>query len=647
MKQLQDLLRTTQLSSQLKLFLQNRTEEEIASDEIYLNYPELFADSFKQIKQDKIDALNVSGFLYYKSVLLLDGLIDDKTTTLKAEQLFLSNKLQEESIKLLTSVFSLDKTFWELWNIRQQEYFKAIQLEKQLALKPNYKKYQQVADYKAAFGKVAIDCLYVLSGKKDIQKYNDLLQSHYHFSVGLQLIDDLQDLEEDIKNNQFNWVYYQTISLLKKENYDIDTLSIPKIKKLTYLKGIAISIRKESLKQLQKSKQIAKKYNSDKWILVIEKQEKEITHAIDQIDGYMQLTATKIKLHQQPQKNFLLPKIPNNDIVIKKGLDYILSQWKQDYPELKHLMYLSTLDGFSGKSKVHIGDVFQRAMVTNSLLEIQNNLKIDLKTIIEKEVHYLLNKRLKTRVGAWSYFPSCPEIAADADDLGEIIQVFNNSENKDLIDTYCIKPAHILLKDRIHDNNGIETWIIPKEKLTRKEERQVYFNTSKWGVGPDNEVMANFLYGLALYDKEKYKEQISKSCKYLFKHQSKDGFWDSRWYYGNYYGTYACLRLFSKMKIQNNQLKKTAEYIKNKQNKDGGWGVKKISDPLNTAFAMLCLSILNKKVPKNGIEYLYQNQQPNGSWVAVSFIKPRTNEPYKSSTLTTAIVLRALTSFNH
>lgn len=635
----------TQLNPLLKSFLLNRSKEEIVSDEIYLKYPELFIGSFINIKSHQIDLLNIAGYLYYKSVLLMDRLIDDSTEN-KITPFLLISKLQEESIKYLTTVFELNSPFWELWNKRQQEYFHAIQLEKNIACNPSYKRYQQIADLKAAFGKVAIDCLHILSEEKDKKKYLDLLQSHYHFSVGMQLIDDLQDLEEDLENKQFNWAYYQTITKLKEANYDIDKINISEIKKLIYLKGISTNIRKKALNQFKKSKQFSEPHQTLGWITIIEKKEKEIKHAIDQIEGYLMLITTKIKLQKQPQKNYLLPQISNNNTSIKKGLNYILSEWKQGYSELKHLMYLSALDGFSGKSRIHIGDVFQRAMITNVLLDAQNNLKIDLNNIIEDEVDFLLRNRLKTRVGGWSYYPSCPEIAADADDLGEIMQVFIRNNNINLVEKYCEKPLNILLLDRINKNNGIETWIIPKVNLNKQEKQQIYFNTTKWGIGPDNEVMANFLYSLALYDKEKYNDQILKSCNYLLNQQNKGGYWQSRWYYGNYYGTYTCLRLFKEMNIQNRQTTIAYNYIKKSQNKNGGWGIENISDPLNTAFAILCLKTLNKKVPTTAIEYLYQKQQSNGHWEAVSFIKPRSNEPYKSSTLTTAIVLKALINSN-
>ena len=638
---LEEQLSSTHLPNQLRAFLLNRSKDEIVSDEIYLQYPQLFANSYTTVEPKPIEFLNIAGYLYYKSVLLMDKLIDTNSIKNKAETLMIISKLQEESIKYLATVFKLESPFWKLWNKRQQEYFYAMQLEKQIAQNPSYKKYQQIADLKAAFGKVAIDCLHILSEEADKEKYTQLLQSHFHFSVGLQLLDDLYDLEEDLKNQQFNWAYHECITQLKKKEYDTDKMELSEIKKLIYVKGINTHIRKKALQEFKKSKALAQPYKAMSWISIVEKQETQIKLAIDQIEGYMQLTAAKIQLKNAAPVNDLLPSF-TSDTPEKKALNYLLLEWQSGYSELKHLMYLSSLDGFSGKSCVHIGDIFQRAMVTNILMEAQSTLKINLQSIVEKEVGYLVQQRLKTKTGGWSYYPTCAEIAADADDLGEIMQVFISSQNEPLIKQYCQTPINILLKDRITEKDGIETWIIPKNKLTKKQQQQEYFNTTKWGVGPDNEVMANFLYGLARYDKAKYKTQILKSCEYLLNQQSSEGYWESRWYYGNYYGTYVCLRLFKEMGIENDKLSRAFNYIKKSQQQDGGWGTDNVSDVLNSAFAILTLRLLNKQIPKSAIDYLKGKQQSDGSWEAVSFIKPRSNDPYKSATLTTAFVLRAL-----
>ena len=175
------------------------------------------------------------------------------------------------------------------------------------------------------------------------------------------------------------------------------------------------------------------------------------------------------------------------------------------------------------------------------------------------------------------------------------------------------------------------------------EKLQEHYNKTKWGEGPDNEVVANFIYGLVLLNEEKYQNKIDLSVSFLLNTQNKEGFWASRWYYG----TYVCLRLFSKLNLQNDNISKAIFFIENSQNIDGGWGLNDKSDPLNTAMSLLSLSYYkNDSVTvKKAISYLKKTQFENGSWCAVDFIRPKTNEPYKSKTITTAYVLKALIKF--
>ncbi len=87
----------------------------------------------------------------------------------------------------------------------------------------------------------------------------------------------------------------------------------------------------------------------------------------------------------------------------------------------------------------------------------------------------------------------------------------------------------------------------------------------------------------------------------------------------------------------------------NNQNADGGFSlkIKQDSDPLSTSLALLCLKLYydNKhSAIKKTINYLYTTQNQDGSWLEVDFIKPKVHEPYKSKTLTTAFVLKALSA---
>jgi hypothetical protein len=75
--------------------------------------------------------------------------------------------------------------------------------------------------------------------------------------------------------------------------------------------------------------------------------------------------------------------------------------------------------------------------------------------------------------------------------------------------------------------------------------------------------------------------------------------------------------------------------------------VEKKSDPLNTAFGLMALKNFDKserilQAQKKSRSYLASSVGDDGSWAAVNFIKPRINDPYRSKTITTAYVLKAL-----
>ena len=73
--------------------------------------------------------------------------------------------VSEETNKILTSIYGYKSSFWELWQQRKAEYFKAIQTEKRLLTRPevSFEQYSSLADEKSAFGKIAIDSLWIQS----------------------------------------------------------------------------------------------------------------------------------------------------------------------------------------------------------------------------------------------------------------------------------------------------------------------------------------------------------------------------------------------------------------------------------------------------------------------------------------------------
>ena len=623
----------------------------------YLEYASLFKENFKfKEASNKIDKLNIAGFFCYKYSLLMDNTLDSE---LKQSTLALSNIYLEETIKLLTDLFGLKNNFWEFWNSRKKEFYKASALGKDLFKKNEVllEEYENLCDFKSAMGKIALDSLFILSGCENKNVYEKLIESHKLFSVGFQINDDIEDFIEDFENKDFNYAYY-----IFSKNHTEETDNINNLNKMLYINGTAVELYKTSLSYFSRALTIAYKTGENKWHETISGKIAETNSAINAIEEYLTILKTKVSLRENAIKSNSFEYSFNSDSRIEKGLKYLVDEWEINFPEAKHIMVLSDLEGFQNKETIHTTDIFQRGILTNNLIDIARNYNLNMSKIINHEIDYLVENRNKDDVGGWSYFPTVKEIAADADDLGQMIQVFIKGNRKNIIDEYCKPPIRILLEECYQNSTGgIETWIIPKNNRTEIQKKQHEFNSTKWGSGPDIEVMANFLYGLSIDNYLTYKDVIESGVKYIFNNIEDGFFWYSRWYYGWLYGTMLCVRLSLELLKNNsreeefftNTLSKIKQNILNNQNDDGGWSIvfNGKSDPLNTSFALYTLMLLENTADKSlsiekGVEYLNESQNPDGSWNAIQFIKPRLNEPYKSKVITTSYVLNSLTLYN-
>lgn len=638
------MLESTMLSSSQ---LADQLSSTDPSPKYYRYYPRLFASYFNAIEGNSVQKLCDAGYLYYQFILLIDRIIDDKDLS----KIPTSIVLQEEAIKILVTLFGEESDFWKLWNARRQEYFTSVAIEKKINTQhdASFEVYTQLADMKSAFGKVAIDCMWFLSDQKNITVYHNLLESHKYFSIGFQLCDDIQDFKEDLIKGQFNWgVHLLTKDETVKE-YTQDALVL---NKLFYIKGVGQKVFKQAIDHFQKALDIVSTINSDsEWKDVIMASQKNATKDLDIANHYIDTLRKKIEHKKQssPIVFFNYATVTNDSI--KGGLDYIRSQFEDGYSELKHRMYLGTLDGFDNANRVHESDTFPRALLNDCLLAVAKRYHIDITTFLTQECDYFVLQRNCDDVGGWGYFPTVKEIAADIDDLAQVMQLFIPLNRVDLINQFCTTPIHIVLTERTSADGGIETWIIPRTNQTTLQQKQELFNETRWGKGPDVEVVANFVYALQQLDSDRYQKQISASLNYVISHQQPTGCWDSVWYYGDYYGTYVCLRLLACFGEKfSATMRKAIDHIHEAQNTDGGFGQSSHlpSDPLSTSLALLAYSYYTKKrddVVKSATNYLASCQLADGSWAAVDFIKPKLLEPYKSKTMTTGFVLKAMIQF--
>lgn len=188
-----------------QLCLPRKNKEEIQNTDFYrnnpayyLNYPYLF---LKKISKDhKIVKLCIASALYYQSIIYIDRVLDKDVHL--SEVFLIISICTEETIKILSSFFSSNSTFWEIWNIRKFEFLQAYRDDKRGQINTN-ETFLIHSDRKSAFGKLAIDALYYMS-LINHDEYKAYLQIHKFFYGAFQILDDISDLREDYQKKQFN-----------------------------------------------------------------------------------------------------------------------------------------------------------------------------------------------------------------------------------------------------------------------------------------------------------------------------------------------------------------------------------------------------------------------------------------------------------
>jgi squalene-hopene/tetraprenyl-beta-curcumene cyclase len=124
---------------------------------------------------------------------------------------------------------------------------------------------------------------------------------------------------------------------------------------------------------------------------------------------------------------------------------------------------------------------------------------------------------------------------------------------------------------------------------------------------------------------------VRRAIQYILKEQEADGAWFGRWGVNYIYGTMCALRGLEAIGMDQNEpyIQQAAEWLRMVQNPDGGWGETcgSYDDPRTrgvgpstasqTAWAILGLLAAGDTRSGSvvrGIEYLLQNQEPDGSW---------------------------------
>jgi squalene-hopene/tetraprenyl-beta-curcumene cyclase len=345
------------------------------------------------------------------------------------------------------------------------------------------------------------------------------------------------------------------------------------------------------------------------------------------------------------------------DEIADAAVNFLLAQAANGFSETRHWMRFPRSQGFSSQDEVHAGDVFQRAVIIDALLDAKAELGLDLDKLISAEIDYLLSCRRPAKLGAWSYFPDLPELPADADTLGQMIRILARTGRSSDLGTACKPALAILLSDGINEDGSIDTWILPRRPESHQR-IQAHFVRTAWGTGADCEVMANLLDALLVWEPFRYNQISLNAVRYIEAQQQPAGSWLSTWYYGPFYGTYACSRLVRRLHLGSTTMQKAEVFLHQTQAEDGGWGVGPGSDPLSTGLALLGLANVEAGEPAENqiatvtrsLDFLASSMHGDRAWIGAPFIKMPVNRPgglggpeitFGSSTITAAYCLKA------
>lgn len=624
----------------------------------YYYYPFLFYDEFEDVPIESFRIIALSGVLYFHYILLNDKLMDAKQLV-DPSIITYSSYLLSKSFNLLYSLFSPSSEFWSYFAKYNQEFTNAVLLErsKHVGIISDYSQseFELIARGKAAISKCATAALAVLCNSP--KKIEPLEVSQDCFYIAGQLYDDFKDWKQDYKGRCFshlltNVIYEHHLAEAVESNNppDLETIG-----RAIYLSKAAENQLKNAILFMEKSSSYGSSCHH--WIEYIHKSKSIIQNSKKYVSEMRKkLLLRRERQQHQPRKTVheteTLPLYKRLKFNIYRSLDYLLTQQELDFPELKHRMSFYKSGGFMGEQEHHIGNVFQRALIVDTLLDARSFFP-NADVIIKKEVEKLVSAKLRRVRGGWNYFPSLPELPPDADTLGQILQILIRSKYEK-IDEEVSDPISLLLSQCSYDDGSFETWIVDNNDVSMDTAiiKSAIERLWKMRRGKDNAVVANILYGLYLYNFLHLKDRIEKGVNLLENRQSEEGYWSSTWYWGNYYGTYVSVRIIKEIKPDSPALSKAEDFLISSQNYDGGWG-ELGSDPLSTALTLLSLSLLESKKQKcylNGISYLFSTQNKRGYWDRVEFIKMDTGKTiiyYKSKTISTQFCLKALLSLNN
>lgn len=619
----------------------------------YVGYPYLFLDAFDEVDASAIETLAVAGVLYLDHVCILDT-IADRSGHVEAALPLLAVLLQERALAELRTIFAANSGFWALLQGLTSQHVGALLDEQQRhchhiqAFEEG--EFYRLATEKAGVSKAAHLAIAFLANDLRPDKVDALSRSQDHFNAAFQAYDDVKDWKEDLAHGVYTELLTLVLTDLGLDERQLKTEANPaqRIASHLYYGGFAEMLLESAANHCTQAVSCVSTLPLSGWKQIIG----ALQHQITSLHDDLHRTRVRTILSSRGLLRY------NAEELLQHALRYLDEERAAGFQESTHSMGFLRSDGTHSGHELQAGNVFQRAIITDVLLDANETDRFDFRQSIAEECEHLLASRLKSVRGGWSYFPQLNNLPPDADDLGQVIQVMARAKHPKI--SIVDDDLHLLFQQGLHDDGSFETWIVDHHAQDALSCSMRTAIQSSWGSGPDVEVVANLGYSLLFYQSEQYHSRILKAAKYVSEQQNPDGLWYPTWYATPLYGTYVVLRFLSVAAPDSSSFLRAAQALIATQQRDGGFGING-STPLETALALLSVPLLPLSVEEaNGsiakaLRYLELTVQEDGTWNSTNFIQMDVcrarrgaddYQPqwlfYKSRTITTGYVAKAL-----
>jgi squalene-hopene/tetraprenyl-beta-curcumene cyclase len=617
--------------------------------QVYHCLPWLFADAIP-VEPGTLATVGAAGLLYFGYVLAVDRALDGDATPDGADMLW-AGLMHERALTMLAPLLPADTPAWDAIAALARQYAAAV-LDERALVTAGYgsaddERLRRIAVGKAALLKATPAVMACVARRPELLgRFDEAIDQ---FSDAVQMRDDLQDWRADLAAGRPSRVLRRATAALPAD------ASPEAVGHALFHGGIADEALHDAVARCEAALRAAAEGGAARWARFVAGFQMQLLGAAE---GFARERARAAGTGA----NFGRAQL---DAALGRAVSALEAAHRDGLHEGTHRMRFPHAMGFGGEREEHEGDVFQRAVFGWSLGEIRAS-GVPVPTALLEENFAALRARRVSDGGGWSYFPTLPDLAPDADDLAQVLLAalaLPDARHR----AACERPVERVLSRHLRADGLVDTWIDDLEASPAIRDRRRAAAAMHWGRERDPEVAANLFHALHHWDvaerdarPPRWEQQVAAACRALAACQRADGAWESPWYVGPDYGTWVCARLIAETFAEEGTaaLARAAEFLARTQRPDGSWSqAGSVGDPLATAFGLMAWRACHGgqgpgSTGERAVRYLWLTQRDDGRWPRADWIRmnvacavrgaPARYLTHGSATATTAYAAAAL-----